>query len=596
MKINLTEKENKIFDILRNVSNYIKDKGKDKPTLRIAGGWVRDKLLGLESNDIDVAVDNMMGYDFALIVREYMLNNNLEVSHMARVAANPEKNKNMETATGKVLGQSIDFVNLRSDKPTITDNSEPNGYSVQYGTPEVDASRRDITINALFYNIQTQEVEDFTKMGIQDLKDKIIRTPLSPYETFNDDPLRTLRVIRFASHFDYTIESTTLKAIKDKEIQEMLSTRTSRSRIGEELNKMLNGNDPLKACEYLYDLNLYKIVFARPPENTVVTIRSALSKAQVKEIQDQIQKKGKSKKEMNTLSTEQNNQKAKEPSQLSSDTNTLISPTEEKIIHLTQTVESVLSTKDTKSDIDITISLKAVRALNKILNNEMYTSFIPKDYCPLNKKYVRFLYLACLLIPYKKITFLEKRREAVKTAPATVYIIRDALTFSREDIDTISKLHALIPDSQNVIKESYESKDKDREFYGHHLLNAAASPIKEKWPLSLIVSFIDEICNVEIENEKEIQAIHKKYSYFFDNIKKYNLEDIHHFQPILNGKVACKLLNLKAGPIVGDILKEVISWQLRNPNGTKEECETWLKEEMKEKFDKSPQVKKIKSF
>jgi len=58
----------------------------------------------------------------------------------------------------------------------------------------------------------------------------------------------------------------------------------------------------------------------------------------------------------------------------------------------------------------------------------MYTLFIPKDYCPLNKKYIRFLYLACLLIPYKKITFLEKRREAVKTAPATVYIIRDALT------------------------------------------------------------------------------------------------------------------------------------------------------------------------
>ena len=121
-------------------------------------------MLGLESNDIDVAVDNMMGYDFALIVREYMLNNNLEVSHMARVVANPEKNKNMETATGKVLGQSIDFVNLRSDEPTIINSSEPNGYSVHYGTPEVDASRRDITINALFYNIHTQEVEDFTKM------------------------------------------------------------------------------------------------------------------------------------------------------------------------------------------------------------------------------------------------------------------------------------------------------------------------------------------------------------------------------------------------------------------------------------------------
>jgi len=120
--------------------------------------------LKLESNDIDVAVDNMMGYDFALLVREYMLENNLEVSHMARVAANPEKNKNMETATGKVLGQSIDFVNLRGDTPTVADNTELNGYSINFGTPKVDASRRDITINALFYNIQTKEVEDFTEM------------------------------------------------------------------------------------------------------------------------------------------------------------------------------------------------------------------------------------------------------------------------------------------------------------------------------------------------------------------------------------------------------------------------------------------------
>ncbi|ORX42913.1 poly A polymerase C-terminal region-like protein [Piromyces finnis] len=256
MKINFTENENKI-DILK------------RPTLRIAGGWVRDKLLGLESNDIDVVVDNMMGYDFALLVREYMLNNNLEVSHMARVAANPEKNKNMETATGKVLGQSIDFVNLSGDTPTVIGSTEPNKYSINYGTPT----------------------------GLHDLKEKIIRTPLPPYETFNDDPLRTLRVVRFASHFGHTIEKNVLEAIKNEEIQNMLSTRTSRSKIGEELNKMLNGNDSLKACEYLYDLNLYKIVFVRPPENAVVTIRSALSKAQVKEIQDQIQKKSKDKKE-----------------------------------------------------------------------------------------------------------------------------------------------------------------------------------------------------------------------------------------------------------------------------------------------------------
>ncbi|ORX44647.1 poly A polymerase C-terminal region-like protein [Piromyces finnis] len=591
MKINLTENESKIFDILSNVCEFIKEKKKERPTLRIAGGWVRDKLLGLESNDIDVAVDNMMGYDFALLVREYMLNNNLEVSHMARVAANPEKNKNMETATGKVLGQSIDFVNLRGDTPTVIDSTEPNGYSINYGTPTVDASRRDITINALFYNIQTKEVEDFTKMGLHDLKEKIIRTPLPPYETFNDDPLRTLRVVRFASHFGYTIEKNVLEAIKNEEIQNMLSTRTSRSRIGEELNKMLNGNNPLKACEYLYDLNLYKIVFARPPENAVVTIRSALSKAQVKEIQDQIQKKSKDKKK--DMSSKSDDQKSKEV-KLNADS--IVSPTEEKIKHLTTTVENILSTEDTKSDINILTGLKAVRALHKIIENDMYASLIPKSYYPLNKKYTRFLYLASLLLPYKKITFLERRREAIKSAPATVYIIRDALTFSREDIDTISKLHAILPETQNIIKQSNGNEKKDREFYGHHLLNAAAAPIKEKWPLSLILSFVDEICNLkkDIDNEEEMVKIHKKYVSFYEAIKKYNLEDIHHFQPIINGKVACKLLDLKAGPIIGEILKAVISWQLRNPEGTREECEIWLKEDMKDQFSKLPQAKKLK--
>jgi len=591
MKINLTQNENKIFDTLRKVCNYIEEKGKEKPTLRIAGGWVRDKLLGLESNDIDVAVDNMMGYDFAVLVREYMLNNNLEVSHMARVAANPEKNKNMETATGKVLGQSLDFVNLRSDTPTVFDSSEPNGYTVNYGTPVVDAFRRDITINALFYNIQTQEVEDFTKMGLDDLRNKIIRTPLPPHETFNDDPLRTLRVIRFASHFGYEIEKSVLEAIKDKDIQEMLSTHTSRSRIGEELNKMLNGNDPLRACEYLYDLNLYKIVFARPPENTVVTIRSALSKDQVKKIQDQIQKKGS--KSRNELSEKKSTTEASSTNNIinnatkntnNSNTNDNASSTmDEKIKHLTSTVESILEDKETtKSEIDISIGLKAVKALHTIIEKELYISFISKEYYPLSKKYIRFLYLASLLLPYKKITFLERRREAVKSAPATVYIIRDALTFSREDIDTVSKLHSILSETQKVINESYETKNKDREFYGLYLLNAAASPIKEKWPLTLILSFIDEIYNIEDKNK--ITEIHNKYKFFYDAINKFNLDDIHHFQPIINGKVACKLLGIKQGPIVGEILKSVVSWQLRNPEGTKEECERWLKEEMKEEF------------
>jgi tRNA nucleotidyltransferase (CCA-adding enzyme) len=74
------------------------------------------------------------------------------------------------------------------------------------GTPLTDALRRDFTINSLFYNIETQEVEDWTEKGIYDIYQKIIRTPLPPLVTFTDDPLRVLRCFRFKARFDFNIE------------------------------------------------------------------------------------------------------------------------------------------------------------------------------------------------------------------------------------------------------------------------------------------------------------------------------------------------------------------------------------------------------
>jgi tRNA nucleotidyltransferase (CCA-adding enzyme) len=86
-----------------------------------------------------------------------------------------------------------------------------------------DALRRDLTINALFYNVQSRSVEDFTgkvtqsvapwyplthtqsTQGLDDLRNGLIRTPLAPEDTFRDDPLRLLRAVRFAARFDFTI-------------------------------------------------------------------------------------------------------------------------------------------------------------------------------------------------------------------------------------------------------------------------------------------------------------------------------------------------------------------------------------------------------
>lgn len=91
--------------------------------------------------------------------------------------------------------------------------------SQAFGTPTEDAFRRDITINALFYNINTEQVEDFTGMGLKDLERGIARTPLDPYQTFTDDPLRILRVIRFASRFEYKVEDSIWATVQRADVQ-----------------------------------------------------------------------------------------------------------------------------------------------------------------------------------------------------------------------------------------------------------------------------------------------------------------------------------------------------------------------------------------
>lgn len=70
----------------------------------------------------------------------------------------------------------------------------------------------------MFYNLHTNEIEDWTKKGLEDLKYGIARTPLEPEKTYTDDPLRILRTIRFASRFDLTIDETIEAALKKPNI------------------------------------------------------------------------------------------------------------------------------------------------------------------------------------------------------------------------------------------------------------------------------------------------------------------------------------------------------------------------------------------
>ncbi|ORX56490.1 poly A polymerase C-terminal region-like protein [Piromyces finnis] len=202
----------------------------------------------------------MLGHEFALYVNKYLSEQNLSLEHVQKIESNPEKSRHLETAKGYIYGQWIDFINLRTE--TYCEESRvPN---MEFGTPEEDAFRRDITINALFYNIQTNRLEDFTGKGIEDLKNKFIRTPLCPKITFTEDPLRILRTVRFASRLNFKLSDDIAEAARIPEIKQALQHKVSRSRIGNEIDKMLTGAHPVLAIQFLNSFNLLDVIIDKP--------------------------------------------------------------------------------------------------------------------------------------------------------------------------------------------------------------------------------------------------------------------------------------------------------------------------------------------
>ncbi|OAG10055.1 poly A polymerase C-terminal region-like protein [Paraphaeosphaeria sporulosa] len=285
--LELTDEETKLRNLLLAVAAYIDQTpaaesagvsvpegvAQEKTVLRWTGGWVRDKLLGVRSHDVDVAINNMTGEHFGLKMLEYLkVPGNLEkhgfgadesskiISGLHTIKANPEASKNLETATIKVMGIDLDLVNLRKE----TYDEVSRNPQMEFGTAEEDAMRRDATVNAMFYNLNTQQVEDFTGRGFDDMAAKIIRTPLEPYQTFKDDPLRVLRLIRFASRLDYTLEPETAKAMANKDIQEALKIKIKRERVGIEMEKMLRGPDPGMALRLIDEAGLHDTIFTDP--------------------------------------------------------------------------------------------------------------------------------------------------------------------------------------------------------------------------------------------------------------------------------------------------------------------------------------------
>ena len=216
----------------------------------LIGGFVRDFFLYRTSNDIDVVAVGS-GIDLAKLVAK-KLESKKDITIF----------KNFGTAQIKYKGFEVEFVGARKESYNV-DSRKP---AIEEGTLEDDQKRRDFTINAMAFCLNSDRfgelIDPFN--GIQDLDDLIIRTPLDPDITFSDDPLRMMRAVRFASQLGFDIYHETFDAIeRNKERIKIVSME----RVTDELNKIILSPKPSIGFTILDKTGLLEIIF---PELTAL--------------------------------------------------------------------------------------------------------------------------------------------------------------------------------------------------------------------------------------------------------------------------------------------------------------------------------------
>lgn len=255
MNISFTKAEKRVFQEVA--------KAADELSVRafIIGGFVRDKILGRETKDADIVcegdgialakksaeqfqpspkVNVFKTFGTAQLVLSQLLklgNENLSFS---------DEDDTME----------IEFVGARKESYS-SDSRKPE---VKPGTLNDDRMRRDFTINTLAISLNKI---DFGKLidplhGLEDIENKILKTPLSPDKTFSDDPLRMMRAVRFAVQLNFGIEAATFASIKRNAYRIGI---VSKERITDELNKILLAGKPSIGFDLLYKSGLLEFIF-----------------------------------------------------------------------------------------------------------------------------------------------------------------------------------------------------------------------------------------------------------------------------------------------------------------------------------------------
>lgn len=239
----------------------------------LVGGCVRDLLVGIHPKDFDIATSahppqvkrlisrsNIIGRRFRLVLarryetqfeistfRKNQIVEEIEAEAEAEVEAAVEAGIESDIAIENAKGVNQETEEAR--KKIISDNF--------FGTAEEDASRRDFTVNSLFYDPSKAKIVDYCN-GLKDIEQNIIRMIGDPYLRFVEDPIRILRALRLAHKIGFKLEAS-LRAAIPKAANDLMKSVLPRRR--EEYLKILILQDPLLAFLELYDLQVMSIIF-----------------------------------------------------------------------------------------------------------------------------------------------------------------------------------------------------------------------------------------------------------------------------------------------------------------------------------------------
>lgn len=436
-----------------------------------------------------------------------------------------------------IFGMDVDFVNLRADEIYSEDSRIPLSTN-RFGTPLQDAMRRDFTVNSLFYNLHTREVEDHTNQGLTHLLvDKIIQTPIDPNITFYDDPLRVLRAIRFAVRYDFQLHHDLMNAAKSEPIRKALQQKVSRERVGKELEGMLTGKraNPYKALDLIAELDLSRSVFSFPDNSN-------------------------------------------------STTQFTVSP---------ELLPDMLTAKWKESKSFLAILHKILPTFQRMLCTDQDSQDVEKNSSKIDE---RMLYLSTFLLPFFSTVVKDKKG---KEQPLAQWMLREGIKFKNSDISAIGNHINNLLDMQSLLHKHIDQFDESTRNINLST-NPKLMPsrleaglilrkLKDGWLTNLILATIVEahflyqnVCNSnqvslnEIDENQRLKEIVGASYDLHQRILVLNLEECWKIKPLVDGKNVAQILSLPRGPLVGLYLEEQVRYTLLFPNATKDQCENHL--------------------